>query len=253
MFIEENLPINYIWFGNIPENAKSNIIQAAFLHINNRKVIFWVSNKNRDNQIEQWKNISNLEVLEIEENLPKEDIEIIHWIFSDLRLSPIERMKCASDYARISVLSKVGGIYLDADIKLLKKIPKIPASKGILFHSEISEKNALFFVENDLYDVIAVPPNSEIIKNIISDLRLEYKPEKNTVYLSGDLVKVNYIISELINNIDDEILKEKLWDAKDYDIGVSISDNYYENVNNFFKSISFPSELFVSAYMNYSH
>lgn len=189
-------------------------------------------------------------VLEIERNLYEEDIKIIHWILSDSRLRPIERLKSGSDFTRISILSKEGGIYLDGDVELINKIPTIKADQVILFHSKISESEGLFFVDNYLYDVIAVPKNSKIIKDIIDELRIEYAPEKNNFYQSGDLLKVNYIISELINNVTDENLREKLWDAKDYNIGIKISDNYYENVRNFFKSIFFPSELFISVPMN---
>lgn len=244
MYIEENLPINYVWFGIIPDNVKKNIIKAAFLNQTIREVILWVSNENKDENIEQFQNIENLRVLEIEENLPTEDIRIIHWIFSDLRLPIIERMKTASDFTRIAVLSKIGGIYLDGDVSLKKTIPKIRACKGILFHSEMSENEGLFFVENDFNDVIAVPKNSEIIKSVITELRIEYRPEKNTFYVSGDLVKVNYIVSELINNISDELLKSKLWDAKEYDIRVKVSDSYYKDVKFFFLKVFLCHQIF---------
>ncbi|WP_338961443.1 MULTISPECIES: glycosyltransferase [unclassified Spiroplasma] len=145
--IDNKYPIHFVWIGEIPITVRNNIIYAALLHQHEREVILWISKneKNREiteNEKQQHKLLNNIKIISLKEieNLENNDVVIFEQIFKNNRLAIKEKLKSASDFIRIVILSQYGGIYLDGDVELKRSLPRfLYACYGILLNIKIKK------------------------------------------------------------------------------------------------------------------
>ena len=161
---------------------------------------FWFGNKQKPKIVEKC-------IMSWKKNCP--DYEIIEWNESNFNTSICDYVKEAyeagrwafvSDYARIWVIQKYGGIYLDTDVELLSSLDKFLSNKtffatesnkaigtGVGFGSTpnnpilsliLKEYNKLHFKLNDgNYDTTPCPiRQTKIIKDYLGDFDINNSP-----------------------------------------------------------------------------
>lgn len=131
--------IHFIWLGNNPIDKRSQMcINSAKRNLNNYKINIWTE-----------KNL-NLQILCSRNKFFNECIKNKLWAF-------------ASDYLRLYILSKYGGIYLDTDVEVIKKFDSLLNNKCFL--GKEKELNGKEYIGTG---IIGAEKNSKVISKLLS-------------------------------------------------------------------------------------
>ena len=99
----------------------------------------------------------------------------------------------ASDYARFDILYRFGGVYLDTDVELIKKIPD-----GFLEDQGFTGLESNNKIASGL--VFAVKKGNPIVKEILEMYQKEHFTEKNgKINLDTDMVEKSTLLTKAIN------------------------------------------------------
>lgn len=150
--------IHYIWFGGPKPNSLKTALQT------------WKKNS-PEYSIVEWN----------EENLPYFNNEFYREALKQ------KNYAFASDYARLKILEKYGGVYIDTDMYLLKNISSILKNRELVFG--ILDKKYIFSTS-----FIACIPNQPFIKKSLEIY-------KNISYEEGHKIPNTALLSPLMSNM----------------------------------------------------
>lgn len=154
---DSNIPkiLHFIWLGKLPQP----------------KSIFTWHKHHSDWEIKIWDD---------------EAIESLNLINSSIYFQPTRRYNQRSDVARLEILYKYGGVYVDADIINLKSINSLLTPNTDFFITQ--EKKQL--LSNS---VIGSAPNNPLLHSIILHLKNTFKSELPTWKTTGPKMITDYL------------------------------------------------------------